>query len=201
MSEDQPVGDLFTCRVIDLKQYVYCPRILYYHTVLPAVRPLTYKMDAGIQAHGEAEDREKRRGLRSYGLDRGERTFNVLLFSAALGLSGELDMLIETERELIPVDYKQSKQMGAHFKLQLMAYGRLLELTHSSGKLVQRGFLYSIPERKATAVTFTKPLRRQLDQAMVALKQIVGQQLMPQPTKSVARCVDCEFRRFCNDVI
>lgn len=191
----------FTIRVIDLKQYVYCPRILYYQTVLPAVRPLTYKMEAGIIAHQVEEGREKRRSLKCYGLKDGECTFNVPLFSAELGLSGILDMLIETETELIPVDYKQSKKAGKHFKLQLMAYGRLLELTHPSGKPVQRGFLYLIPQRQATAVPFTRPLRQQLEKAMTVLHHIIWQQQMPPPPASAAPCVDCEFRRFCNDVL
>ncbi|MCZ7668794.1 MAG: CRISPR-associated protein Cas4 [Chloroflexi bacterium] len=145
----------FMFRVIDLKQYVYCPRILYFHTVLPAVRPLTYKMEAGINAHTQEEGREKRRSLKSYGLTTGERSFNVPLYDAESGLSGELDMLIETETELIPVDYKQSKKPGKHFKMQLAAYGRLLAQTHPSGKSVKRGFLYMIPLRQATAVSFT----------------------------------------------
>jgi CRISPR-associated exonuclease Cas4 len=190
----------FAFRVIDLKQYVYCPRIFYFHTVLPAVRPVTYKMEAGMAAHTQEEGREKRRSLKSYGLSEGERSFNVPLYAMELGLSGELDMLIETETELIPVDYKQSKKVGKHFKLQLMAYGRLLELAHPTGKPVNRGFLYLIPERKATAVIFTKPIRRQLDQSMSHLRQIAWGQQMPAPTKFAARCVDCEFKRFCNDV-
>lgn len=188
-------------RVIDLKQYVYCPRILYFHTVLPAVRPLTYKMEAGIAAHTVAEGREKRRSLQSYGLAAGERSFNVTVVSPELGLSGAIDMLIETETELIPVDYKQSKKVGKHFKLQLMAYGRLLEQTHPANKPVKRGFLYLIPLRKATAVSLTKPLRRQLDSALTAMNQITWQQQMPEATPHVSRCVDCEFRRFCNDVV
>ncbi|HRQ42251.1 MAG TPA: CRISPR-associated protein Cas4 [Chloroflexota bacterium] len=192
--------ETFTIRVIDLKQYVYCPRILYYQTVLPGVRPLTYKMEAGIAAHLVEEEREKRRSLRSYGLTAGDCTFNVPLFSAELGLSGILDMLIETDKELIPVDYKQSKKVGKHTKLQLMAYGRLLELIHPSGKPVHRGFLYLIPQRKATGVSFTRPLRRQLEHTITALHHIIWQQQMPAPLSSVARCVDCEFRRFCNDV-
>lgn len=191
----------FTFRVIDLKQYAYCARILYFHTVLPAVRPLTYKMEAGIVAHTQEEGREKRRSLKSYGLLEGKRSFNVVLYSAELGLSGELDMLIETETELIPVDYKQSKKAGKHFKMQLAAYGRLLEQIHSSGKPVKRGFLYMIPLRKATAVSFTKPLRRQLERSISAIQQIAVRQHVPEPTKYPSRCVDCEFRRFCNDVV
>lgn len=53
-------------------------------------------------------------------------------------------MLIETETERIPVDYKDSDKAGAHFRLQLMAYGRLLEET-GGAKPVRRGFLYLIP--------------------------------------------------------
>jgi CRISPR-associated exonuclease Cas4 len=189
----------FCFRVIDLKQYVYCPRILYYHTVLPGVRPLTYKMEAGIAAHVQEEGKEKRRSLRSYGLSTGRRSFNVPLFSAELGLSGELDMLIETDTERIPVDYKQSKKVGQHFKLQLMAYGRLLERAAAGDKAVNRGFLYLIPLRKAVEVRFTHPLRRQLSTSMIGLRHIAQQQQMPHPTKQRGRCVDCEFRRFCND--
>ncbi len=192
----------FTFRVTDLKQYVYCPRILYYHTILPQVRPITYKMTAGIEAHHQAAGREKRRSLRTYGLANGRRTFNVPVFNPALMLSGEIDMVIETDDELIPVDYKQAKRIGPHYRSQLMAYGRLLELADpKTTQVVNRGFLYLIPTRKAVEVRFTRPLRRQLSKALTLMKGIVEQQQVPSPVNNPARCVDCEFRRFCNDTV
>ncbi|MBK8903483.1 MAG: CRISPR-associated protein Cas4 [Anaerolineaceae bacterium] len=194
--------DSFVFRVIDLKQYVYCPRILYYHTVLPQVRPLTYKMEAGIAAHTQTEQKEKRRSLRTYGLQQGERQFNVPLYAPELYLSGELDMLIETATELIPVDFKQSKQEGEHFRLQLLAYGRLLNaICNPQQKTIRRGFLYLIPSRQAVEVSFTPALQRKFDKAMAQLHLIAEGQQMPEPTKKSGRCVDCEFRRFCNDVL
>lgn len=196
-----PDDTSFCFRVIDLKQWCYCPRIAYYHLVLPRVRPTTYSMAAGIRQHEAAEDREKRRSLRSYGLATGERTFNVPLWSPGLGLSGELDMLIETDDERIPVDYKDSDKAGEHFKLQLMAYGRLVEETMTApGKPVRRGFLYLIPLRKAVEVPFTPRLRQTLAYALAELAAIAHRQFMPEPTPRRRRCVDCEFRRFCNDV-
>lgn len=192
--------DPFTFRVIDLKQYAYCPRILYYHTVLPAVRPVTFKMEAGISAHVQAEQRERRRTLRAYSLQHGERAFNVPLYSRELALSGELDMLITTGDELIPVDYKATSQEGPHFRLQLMAYGRLLEEARP-GYHVRYGFLYLIPERRAVEVAFTKRLRSRLERALRDMQTIAGRQQMPQATSRRGRCVDCEFRRFCNDVL
>jgi CRISPR-associated exonuclease Cas4 len=196
MTEQQP----HTLRVIDLKQYIYCPRILYYHTVLPEIRPITYKMEAGIQAHIAAESREKRRKLRTYGLQTGQRTFNLPLHSAELGLSGIIDMVIETETERIPVDYKQAKKIGNHFKLQLMAYGRLLE-TQDNPKPVKRGFLYLLPSRQAIEIKFTPHLRRSFQQALQEIKTITLTQQMPAPTPHTGRCLDCEFRRFCNDTL
>ncbi len=189
-----------TFRVIDLKQYIYCPRILYYHTVLPQVRPLTYKMEAGKKAHEQTEGKEKRRSLRSYGLTTGERTFNVPLYSEEMGLSGEIDMLIETDTDLIPVDFKHTKKVGNHFKMQLMGYGRLLE-NRSGHKKITRGFLYLIPTRQAIEVSFTKRLHTQLNKAVAELERITKQQIMPPATTQYGRCLDCEFRRFCNDVL
>lgn len=194
-------GMEYLFRVVDLKQYVYCPRVAYYQIVLPKVRPLTYKMEKGIAVQGEEEKRERRRSLRIYGLAEGERSFNVPLSSSELGLAGELDMLIETEAELIAVDYKLSKHIGRHFKLQLMAYGRLLEEVYGGMKTVRRGYLYLIPQRKALEVRFDKKLRRQLHETIEQIREIAQWSCFPEATKQRRKCVDCEFRRFCNDVL
>lgn len=192
-------------RVTDLKQYCYCPRIVYYHYCLPAIRPVTYKMNAGIEAQAEEEVREARRSLRTYGLRRGEYESNVYLESDHLGLRGQVDLVIKTddnlrgEVELIPVDYKLSSgPLGPHFKMQLLAYGLMLEEQY--GVPVRRGFLYAIPKRRATEVIFTPELRHSLNQSLALMAQVVGQELMPDPTKQRAKCEACEFRRFCNDV-
>ena len=187
-------------RVIDLKQYVYCPRVLYYQLVLPAVRPITYKMEEGILVHHTAVQNEKRRQLRTYGLTEGSRHFDVSVQSNSLGLSGKIDLVIETEEELIPIDYKNSPKVATHYKMQLMAYGRLLS-EDFVGKQVRRGFIYLLPTRKAVEVRFTVALQRQFDQALREIQAIHTQENMPPPTRQRAKCIDCEFRRFCNDVL
>jgi CRISPR-associated exonuclease Cas4 len=192
-------------RVVDLKQYIYCPRIIYYHHCLPHIRPVTYKMEAGIAAQDEEEVRAARRSLRAYGLRRGESQSNVRLESEAIGLRGTVDLVIKTddnvlrETELIPVDYKLSRgKLGEHFRLQLVAYGLLLEEVYEVS--VKRGFLYAIPKRRAEEVPFTPALRRKLSQALETMATIVQREAMPAPTRQRAKCQSCEFRRFCNDV-
>ena len=186
-------------RVTDLKQYVYCPRILFYHTCLPKIRPTTYKMQASIEAHATAQEREQRRTLWAYGLERGERHFAVGLTSERLGMRGEVDLVIETEAELIPVDYKLSTKVGGHFRLQLTAYAVMLE--DAWGMPVRRGFFYLIPLRAAKEVRVTAQQRGRLDEALQVMNAMLLQERMPPPARQRRKCVACEFRRFCNDVV
>ncbi len=192
--------------VTDLKQYTYCPRIVYYRYCLPAIRPLTYKMEAGIAAHDDETEREQRRSLRPYGVEHGDRFFDVRLSSETLGVRGRLDMVIAVperghpDAELLPVEYKLSdRTVGKHFKVQLAMYALLLE--EAWKRPVRRGFLYLIPLRHAVAVPITAALRRQAQTQITAIHAMVEQEAMPPPPSSRRPCVSCEFRRFCNDVV
>src|SRR6266540_6804923 len=100
--------------VTDLKQWTYCPRVLYYRYCLPEVRPITDLMRAGIGSHSDEVGREERRSLRTYGISVGERAFDLGLRSVALGLRGRLDLAIAVPdratlgAEAIVVEYKDS---------------------------------------------------------------------------------------------
>ncbi len=191
-------GNALYFTITDLKQYIYCPRILYYHTCLPDVRPVTYKMEAGIEAHSDERKRAARRSLKMVNATEGQRHFDLLVSSANLGLSGQIDEVVETEDQLVPVDYKLARQAGYHFKMQLTAYALLLEDTFQ--KRVSRGFIYLIPSRKALEVQITLKLRTDVQRALDEMRNIMDREQIPSPTEWRQRCVDCEFRRFCNDV-
>lgn len=191
-------------QVTDLKQFAYCPRIVYYRHCLARVQPVTYKMNAGIEAQDRVEALEERRSLRAYGVQEGERHYNVSLSSTELGISGQIDLVVETGadmgRRLIPVDYKLSRrEPGRHFKLQLACYAMLLE--EMWGAPVDKGYIYLIPVRKAIGVEMTTRLRRDAQRQVVKIRDLVRTERMPEPTARRSYCVDCEYRRFCNDVM
>ena len=96
------------------------------------------------------------------------------------------------------VDYKLAGKAGDHYRLQLAAYGLLLEET--MGKPVRRGYLYLIPARQAVKVPLTPRLKVQVREALAAMWQIAITEAVPAPTDRRQRCADGEFRRFCNDV-
>lgn len=187
-------------RVSDLRQYTYCPRIVYYDYCLPNVRPVTYKMQAGTIAHNQEQDRERRRSLRPYHLADGERSFDVWLEDEELGLRGKVDMVVRRETEIVPIEYKNSPgRMGHHVELQLVAYGLLLERQWHLP--VQRGFVYHIPARRAREIACTAVLKREVEERLATMRVMIETESMPEPTRQRRKCAICEFRRFCNDVI
>ncbi|MEA3397371.1 MAG: CRISPR-associated protein Cas4 [Chloroflexota bacterium] len=186
--------------VSDLRQYAYCPRIVYYHYCLPQIRPVTYKMTAGQEAHTQEEGRERRRSLRAYHLADGQRYFNLNLESESLGLRGKVDMAIRRAEEVIPVEYKDSPgRMGKHILLQLAAYGMLL--AEKWGWPAARGFVYYIPARRAREIPLTPELQAEVRQTVAHIQELVKAERMPGPPSQRRKCEICEFRRFCNDVV
>ncbi len=191
----------YPIRVTDFKQWVYCPRVFYFQACLPDVRPTTYKMHAGVEVGKNEAGREERRSLRNYGITQGEREFDVAVCSERLGLRGTVDMVI-TEAdtgEVIPVDYKLSRIAGLHFQLQVGVYGMMLE--EMRGRQVRRGFLYSIPLRRAEMIKIDQRLRTKVLKSLEGMQSILARETMPAPVKNRNKCVTCEFRRFCNDVV
>lgn len=185
-------------QVTDLKQWLYCRRIVYFRFNWPHVRPRTYGLEEGRLAHEEERARQRRRPRRVYGVPTGERLFDVSHYSTALGLSGRVDLVILAENEVVVVDFKDSANLKArHFRLQVVAYGLLMEERFE--KPVRRGFLYSIPRRKAVEVKVTRRAREEVLGVVRAMAQAVQGEAMPAGPGSLAPCVSCEFRRFCND--
>jgi CRISPR-associated exonuclease Cas4 len=194
------------CEVTDLRQWAYCPRVVYYRYCLPEIRPITSLMQAGVASHRDESEREERRSLRTYGLSSGERAFDLPLRSSTLGLRGRVDLAIAVPSrdspgaEALVVEYKDSERVkGAHFTLQLAAYALLLE--EAWGLPVRRGFLYSIPLRQAELVSITRALRTKVTQTVATMQAAIQGEQMPTPPTSRRPCVSCEFRRFCNDVV
>lgn len=198
MTLDQAIDPLFFT-VTDLKQFTYCPRVLFYEKCLPHIRPRTFKMDAGRDEHELEERRAIRRTLSKYDVAAGSRAFDVAIEEAGYGLRAKLDEVVTTaEGEIFPVDYKLAEKVGENHKLQLTAYAMLLEVTRSVK--IQRGFIYLIPKQRTVEVLIHEQMRKDVVKLLAEMKTMVVQEAMPNPTDVQTRCFSCEFRRFCNDV-
>lgn len=186
-------------RVNDLKQYVYCPRVVFYQYCMPVDKKTTWKMEQGKIAEAEIDELEKRRKLREYRLTEGTRKFHVWVQSPRLGLSGKLDLLIDSPSGLYPVDFKLTTgQPHRNHIFQLCGYALLLEDCY--GRPVEKGFVYLIPQNDAVVFDLTEELKAQTKAVLDEMRRMIEKESMPPPTSVQNRCVDCEYRNFCGDV-
>ena len=186
-------------KVSDIKQYFYCPRVVYFYYVLPVKVKTTFKMDYGGEQHVRWEELEKRRTFRKYGLEKGERFFGSFLKSSRIGLVGKADLIIKTGGKYVPVEFKYtSGTVGTGHKYQLAAYGLLLEDVYKT--TVRSGFIYLIISKKVEEIFFTQDVRAQVKKVLGKIRNMIKNERMPEPNRIRSRCKDCEYLNFCNDV-
>ncbi len=185
--------------VTDLKQWGYCPRIVYYRRVMPGVGKATFKMEEARQAQEMIERLELRRGLHEYGLESAQRHFGMWLTDDGLGLAGKVDLVLETERLAAVVDFKlTSGEPGENHRLQLGGYAMLVEAAFR--KSVDVGFVFRIPDNRLFVIQVDEVLREHVHKALRSISEISEQQLFPPATAVRARCVECEYANYCSDV-
>ncbi len=186
-------------RVNDLKQFEYCPRIVFYNTVMPVERKITVKMERGKDEEFKLDALEKRRTLRRYELATGERHFHVWLDSPKLALSGKLDLLIVSAKGHFPVDFKYTRgRPHRNHLFQLTGYALLVEEKFQTP--VGTGFIYLAPLQEIIAINLTRPLKEQTVNFLAEIRGMIREGILPPPTPVRARCQECEFRNYCGDI-
>ncbi|MBW2130802.1 MAG: CRISPR-associated protein Cas4 [Deltaproteobacteria bacterium] len=186
-------------KVSDLRQYNYCKRVVYYQYVMPVEKAITYKMEKGKAAQEEIEELEHRRKLRAYGLKDGTRRFNWWVNSPALGLSGKLDLAIETREAIYPVEFKFTKgRPQKNHVFQLGGYALILK--DITGLPVERGFIYLIPRKDVHIFELTEKIKEECMKTLDNIREMIYLEIFPEPPSSRAKCVDCEYQNYCRDV-
>lgn len=190
---------LLDLTVSDVRQHIYCPRIPFFRLGLRLPhRFVTSGMQEGILEHQRTTDLEERRSLRTYGLQDGERLFDVQMRSEKLGLGGRLDLAIRRTHEVIPVEFKNSRAgLGLHHTYQLTAYALLAEQHFRLP--VRRAFAYFIPLKRAVPVDMTPARRAYTQRVLHEIRAAVASERLPEGTRVLARCRVCEFLPYCND--
>lgn len=198
-NNQRPTTENFWLRATDLKQWAYCPRIVFYNQCMALTPPATPAMQAGSDLHARIELLERRRKLRPYNLSAGQRQFEVWLKSRQHALSGKLDMLITTPAGLYPVDFKTAKgEPGENHRLQLAAYALMLEEQFACE--VRTGFIYLLAHRNAVVVEIDAALRQRLLANLREVRAMIQAERFPGPAAERGKCWDCEYKLFCNDV-
>lgn len=187
-------------RVSDVRQFNFCPRVIWHRSVVGHETPETPKMEHGRRAEVALEKLEKRRALRRYRIDSARRHFNVRLESSELGLSGICDLVLEASPTWYPVEVKTTRGgVGRHHVLQLTGYAILLERARQA--VVDTGFVVLLPEDRVVPVRIEQADRDEFQQTVNAIRQMIANERFPRPTRFRSFCPDCEYVNFCGDVL
>ena len=192
-------GNSTVLTVALLKQFVYCRRIFFYQAVEGLTPPITGLMERGRRLQEEFERLEPRRVLSRYGMEGAERHFSQALADEELKLSGEADLVLESEDRLAVVEFKASGEpLAENHRLQLAAYARMAE--QRFGKPCPYAFALFVDRGEIEEIAVHLGLRDAVDQAVKSMHSILTEADFPPPTPVRPRCVNCEYRNFCGDV-
>lgn len=185
--------------VVELRQWTYCPRVVYYHLMMSGVARSTYKMEEGLRAQDLIEGLEMRRTLREYGLSEAERQFGVWLTNEKVGLTGKVDLLLKRNETAAAVDFKlTSGEVEENHRMQLGGYAVLIE--SALDLRIPVTFLYRIPDNRVFSVVVDEALKERVRRTLETIRELRTSEELPEPTTVRARCVECEYANYCSDI-
>ena len=129
-------------------------------------------------------------------VERGVRVERALpIRNRRLGLVGKAD-IVELHGEVpYPVEYKHgSRRQREHDDLQLCAQAMCLE--DMTGQAVPRGAIFHYKSRRRREVIFTPTLRRQVEEAVTAIRSLLAEKKLPPPVND-RRCEKCSLKEAC----
>lgn len=171
-----------------LEHWSYCPRQCALIHVEQTFDENLYTL-RGRAVHKQVDDVESV-------VERGVRVERALpIRNRRLGLVGKADV-VELHGEVpYPVEYKHgSRRQREHDDLQLCAQAMCLE--EMTGQAVPRGAIFHYKSRRRREVIFTSALRRQVEEAVTAIRSLLAEKKLPPPVND-RRCEKCSLKEAC----
>ncbi len=187
MSNDEEQDALIP--ISSLNQYAYCPRRC-------ALIHVEQTFDDNIYTMRGRDLHERTDQPMESGWEEGIRVERALpLWSKRLGLIGKADVVEFHGDTPYPVEYKSGpRRQFDNDDLQVCAQAMCLE--EMTSKEVPRGAIYHHSSRRRREVVFTSALRRQVEEAVVGIRQVLGSGTLPPPVND-RRCEHCSLRESC----
>ncbi len=187
MSNDEEQDALIP--ISSLNQYAYCPRRC-------ALIHVEQTFDDNIYTMRGRDLHERTDQPMESGWEEGIRVERALpLWSKRLGLIGKADVVEFHGDTPYLVEYKSGpRRQFDNDDLQVCAQAMCLE--EMTGKEVPRGAIYHHSSRRRREVVFTSALRRQVEEAVVGIRQVLGSGTLPPPVND-RRCEHCSLRESC----
>ncbi len=190
--------------VTDIKQYIYCPRIVYFDRVLHATPIFGSQQEDSKELHEDYVNKELRRKDAIYyspefiGV---EKLLFTSLSSSVLGLQGNVDCVIKTANgEYAPVEYKNMNsdkgRVCMQHKYQLVGYALLIEDNFNT--IVKRAFVDYIPEGLILQFEITPTMKIFVKRVLGHIRRIIKDEELPSIRVAKHKCAGgCGHKQIC----
>lgn len=182
-----------------IKQYHFCPRIIYYLGVLGFIERTTESMLEGREFHFNEERKLKRRSTLAGGRKEKVKALwsKLHVVSQRLGLYGTIDEVAELDSGLVVVENKLMKAPKKPYPghiYQTIAYAMLAE--EALHKPVRRVILKYLRDKKLFEIPVTEDLKRHVLWTISRIKSIIDNERIPRET-SHKKCINCGYKKMC----
>ena len=189
MSEETPY-----ITVVDVRDYAYCPKVIYFTRVLHLRERVTEAMEYGKEGHEEPPLAPLMPKLRPV------KIMRDVELTSKLGLTGKVDMVVVTKHgEYVPVEVKWSEPRAGkpkrQHKAQLTAYALLIEERFKT--TVKRAIIYYSRAQRLMEVPLTDHDKRRVKQFINHIYEIIRREELPEVRQSEEQCRDCGYRVYC----
>ena len=188
-----------------IKQYHFCPRIVYFTEVLGVKERTTKSMEEGREEHERLTKLDLRRKT-LFG-DRKTRILNrwvrLEVLSERLKIRGVIDLVVETKDGLAIVEYKRAKppkrRPPRNHVYQAAAYAMLAEEYFE--KPVRTFYIHydDGSTTKTFDFTLTENLRKHVLWTIRKIREIIEKEKLPNP-ENVKKCKNCGYLWICRGI-
>ncbi len=183
---------------VDIVNYLYCPRYIYYQYVLniKQFEEKYFLVEKGREIHDLKAVRNKEYLRKRIGA--------VKKYIAPYLSSGELrgrpDEVLElSDGTMAPLDYKFSQWEGIVYepiKQQLFAYALLIE--ENFGKKVNKGFVVYVRSKNYLhQIEITEEDKALVRRSIEEILRIINDEIYPEGTRIKKKCLNCTYRNIC----
>ncbi|MBD3158306.1 MAG: CRISPR-associated protein Cas4 [Candidatus Lokiarchaeota archaeon] len=177
----------------DVRQFVYCPRIIYFRYVLKCRPGPSVKMRKGAEKHEDWRNRQIRQGKNM------DRYFSIYLEDRSVGLKGLLDAVDYDGETARPVEMKTGRApeggIFENHRAQVVAECLLVE--YALGADSDMGILVYEDADLEIKVDLNNPQRSWVHTLLQKMRELVITEYLPRPTRNERKCTDCEFWAYC----
>jgi len=179
------------------RQYIFCPRVVFFQEVMGIHVPMPHWTKQGNDHHKKQVLLSQQRTLTRFDLEKGKMVFDVNLSSPIYKIHGICDAVIETDEEIVVIDFKLTKKVQRGHIYQLAGYALCAE--EKFKKRCQLGFILTGEKAKANIVEINAVLRSEVIQILAKMDELLILGTLPESSANEHQCGQCEYFNYCND--